>query len=330
MAQSQITPLPPAGFDQTYVSVSAIEGGFITLPDHCFIAPSNPTDFRSVPSLAFLIQHPGASIFSLKSNGSASQSSRIMFDLGLRAHLNRYVPKQQAHLVHRQPYRLGPGVTQRLLDGGISPAEIDAVFLSHVHYDHHGDPEDFDHSTFVVGPGSLEILAKGLPGLSASHQVFDPKLLPKERTVELPRVGGDSTRTALPNGTSVEWQWEPLGPFPAALDIFGDSSVYAVDSPGHLPGHIFLLCRTGPGKWLLLGGDACHDMRLLTGEKEIGMWKNDHGIEMCIHIDRKGAEKAIEGIRKVMNWEGQDTEVVLAHDSEWFRDNSHRMFPKTL
>ena len=149
------------------------------------------------------------------------------------------------------------------------------------------------HATFVVGPASLEILANGLPGLSASHQVFDPKLLPKERTVELPCISGGSTRTALPNGASVDWQWEPLGPFPAAIDIFGDASVYAIDSPGHLPGHIILLCRTGLGKWLLLGGDACHDVRLLAGEKEIGTWTNDHGIEMCIHLDRRGAEETI-------------------------------------
>jgi glyoxylase-like metal-dependent hydrolase (beta-lactamase superfamily II) len=331
MDSIQNASLPPPWKDQTFVTVSAIEGGFITLPDACFVTPSNPEDKRTVPSLAFLIEHPRANLFS--NDASRKKPSRLMFDLGLRSELCRYIPAQQAHLEHREPYRLGPGIAKYLQVGGLTPADIDAVVLSHVHYDHHGDPEDFERSTFIVGAGSLDILQRGLPGMRATHQSFDPNLLPKNRTVELPPVTSSSTKTKMPNGTSVEWRWTPLGPFPAGLDIFGDNSVYAIDSPGHLPGHIILLCQTGPGKWLLLAGDACHDIRLLTGEKDIGTWVNDHGEEVCIHLDRQGAEETIQRIRQLMTsttLRGQEVEVILAHDSVWYGQNRHRMFPNTL
>ena len=40
----------------------------------------------------------------------------IMFDLGLRKEIERYLPPQQAHLDNRIPYRLGPGVASKLED----------------------------------------------------------------------------------------------------------------------------------------------------------------------------------------------------------------------
>jgi hypothetical protein len=34
----------------------------ITLPDEAFVSPAKPYDKRSVPSLAFLIEHPGSNV----------------------------------------------------------------------------------------------------------------------------------------------------------------------------------------------------------------------------------------------------------------------------
>jgi len=64
----------------------------------------------------------------------------------------------------------------------VDPGDIDVVILSHVHYDHHGDPEDFEQSLFLVGPGSKGVLKYGSAG-QGSHQCFDPSLLPRDRTV---------------------------------------------------------------------------------------------------------------------------------------------------
>lgn len=72
---------------------------------------------------------------------------------------------------------------------------------------------------------------------------------------------------------------------------------------------------------MYLGGDACHDRRLLTGEKEIGTWTDAEGVVCCIHADREAAESTIERIRGL---EERGVEVVFAHDVEWEDDPGNR------
>lgn len=324
--------LPQPSPDQIYVTVSPIEGGFITLPDRFFVSPADPEARKTVPSLSFLITHPGPSppLLQPYSTKMTKAPVHILFDLGLRRSASRYMPILQPHLESRQPHRLEPGVAAHLQAGGLDPKDVDAVFLSHVHYDHHGDPEDFPSSTFVVGHGALNVLEHGLPG-KGSHQHFQKDLLPSERTVELPSPASQ----ANPNATepeskplSAESKWAPLGPFPAALDLFGDGSVYIIDTPGHLPGHMNFLCRIGPEKWVCLAGDAFHDKRLLTGEKEIGTWQGEGGIELCIHFDKDVAKGSIERLRTLEKTD--EVEIVAAHDVGWWDKNKGKHFPAHL
>lgn len=317
----------PRNDSQACVTISAFEGGRLTLPERFFVHPASPTAALTVPSLAFLITHYSPplphSTLRLDASGSTPQRPfRLLFDLGMRARYSTYLPPQQRHLSTRAPYALGPGVAASLPRGGLTAADVAFVLLSHVHYDHHGDPDDFPApTTFAVGHGALNVLAHGLGGV-ASHQHFDPDLLPPDRTVELPD----------PRAAASEWR--PLGPLPAVLDLFGDGSVYVVDAPGHLPGHVNLLCRVAvaPERWVYLAGDAAHDVRLLTGERAVGTWENERGQEMCIHLDRGGAEETIARIRRLVDVareDGIEVEVVIAHDPAWVERNGHRMFPGT-
>ncbi|KAF2225061.1 beta-lactamase-like protein [Elsinoe ampelina] len=297
--------LPPPRENQTYVSVSALIGGHITLADHFFVYPSEPGASRTVPSLVFLVTHPNPpenGVF-----GKKSKPYRLLFDLGLRKAAERYKPVMQQHLQNRRPYKLGPGIREQLEEHNLPADSIDAVMLSHVHYDHHGDPCDFPTSTFIIGHGAMSVLKDGLSG-AASHQHFESDLLDAHKVIELP---SPSTSPATP-------QWAPLGPFPSALDLFSDSSVYILDVPGHLPGHLNLLCRISPTKWLCLCGDAFHDPRLLTGEKGIGTWE-DGGVVHCIHVDKATAEESIGRLRELRRagGEGVEVELVAAHDEVW-------------
>lgn len=119
-----------------------------------------------------------------------------------------------------------------------------------------------------------------------------------------------------------------MGELPATLDLFGDGSLYIVDSPGHLPGHINLLAHVGEDRWVYLAGDACHDRRIMRREKEIGEWHDSQGQLCCIHADRSRAEETIQRIRDL---EEMEVEVIFAHDVEWEHDarNRSRFFGAT-
>jgi glyoxylase-like metal-dependent hydrolase (beta-lactamase superfamily II) len=288
--------------------------------------------------MSFAILHPG--LFS-----DAQQSSylsrllpaqfqnttpvRLLFDLGLRSSADNYPPAAQRHLETRKPYKLDPGVAQILRESKDEDysGQIAVIILSHVHYDHHGDPSDFPNSQFVVGHGALDVIKHGLGG-TASHQHFDPHLFDRN-----PIPG-----TEFPDpATDKEGNWKPLGPFKHALDLAGDGSIYVLDMPGHLPGHLNLLCRLGPRKWMCLAGDSFHDIRLLTGEKTIGTWTGTDGREMCIHLDRQAAEESIWRLRKL--WElneradaegGLNVEIVAAHDEGWYERNCRLFWPRCV
>jgi glyoxylase-like metal-dependent hydrolase (beta-lactamase superfamily II) len=312
---SPTNQLPQPSPNQTYVKISPLEGGRITLPDNAFVSPADPTTKRTVPSLSFLITHPG--LASPSENiiiTSKGKPLRILFDLGLRHDISRYSEPQQRHLETRSPYDTQPGVAAMLKKGGIASEDIDTVIFSHVHYDHHGDPEDFPNAQFLVGPGSLNVLAHGLPPELGSHQHFDANLLPATRTKEFP-----------PQNESTVWKH--LGPFSHALDLLGDGSIYVIDTPGHLPGHINLLCRLGSEKWVCLCGDAYHDPRLLSGEKDIGTWEGEGGRIVCIHLDKARAKVSIERLRVLRD---MGVELIAAHDDVWCEKNRGRYFPGSL
>jgi glyoxylase-like metal-dependent hydrolase (beta-lactamase superfamily II) len=193
--------------------------------------------------------------------------------------------------------------------------DIDTVILSHVHYDHHGDPEHFPNAQFIVGAGTTTLLEHGLES-TASHQHFSKDLLPPNRTVELPSLAAET-----------EHKWELLGPF-SSIDLFGDGSVFVLDSPGHLPGHINLLCRISCERWICLCGDAYHDRRLLTGERDIAFWEGPDGAICCIHNDPTSAKNALHQLRELASL--GNVELIGAHDAGWLVANQHRMFPASL
>ncbi|KAI5843186.1 beta-lactamase-like protein [Tricharina praecox] len=287
------SPLPPASLNQSFTTLHALEAGHLTLPRHLFISGASPTDRTTVPSLSFLITHP--------SHG------RLVFDLGIRNPISEYSTPIQAHIVSRQPVTTTPDVTLSLASLGITPDEIDTVVLSHVHWDHIGRPSAFPRAQFLVGAGSLALLEHGLPG-GGSHSNFERGLLPRERTVEL-TVAGEAAG------------WKMIAGF-WMQDLFDDGSVFVVDAPGHLMGHVNLLVRTREG-WWYLGGDAAHDRGILTGENEIGTWTVEGGGCGCIHQDKEMAEETLGKIRGLL--ELCDVNVLLAHDVGWYMENRGKM-----
>jgi hypothetical protein len=114
-------PSPPP--DKATVSVHALSAGHFTLPEYQFVHPVSRDARKTVPSLAFLIQHDDT---------QSGKRTRIVFDLGLRRDISRYAPAIQKHTTTRQPMTTDPDVVKSLALGGLTPGDIDYVLYSHV------------------------------------------------------------------------------------------------------------------------------------------------------------------------------------------------------
>lgn len=316
------------------VTVHALSAGHLTLPEAFFITPLDDHSARStVPSLSFLIQH---------TSQETGKTTRIVFDLGIRKRITDYAEPIYKHTRTRQPLSGEPDTISSLGQGGLSPDDIDLVMFSHLHWDHIGTPSDYPQSTYVIGPGAMSLVNGEKSPSNGSHSHFEEGLLPAERTIEL-----HDTNTATREYNHLDPKtselislftkpWTSKAPFEDAMDIFNDGSVYIVSAPGHLDGHINLLCRLDSRKYVYLAGDACHDRRLLTGDKDIATWTDPAfpGRVCCIHSDREAAKRTLGTIRTAMedSMELGEVEVVLAHDAAWEKDakGRGRFFPGGL
>ncbi|RMJ03756.1 hypothetical protein BHE90_012696 [Fusarium euwallaceae] len=323
----------------SFVSVHALQAGYLTLPERFFVTPLEDTSARTtVPSLSFLIQH---------TDQQSGKITRIVFDLGIRRKLDDYAAPIFKHAQTRQPLSGDPDTLKSLSDGGLGPDDIDIVMFSHLHWDHVGTPSDYPNSTYVIGPGAAKLISGKRDTTAGSHNHFEEGMLDMKRTIELPSTGLPATPPPLEEQTTLTTKteqltsyfsqpWHRKGHFEAAMDIFGDGSVHVVSAPGHIDGHINLLCRLESGKHVYLAGDSCHDRRLLTGEKDVATWNDASypGVVCCIHQDKAQAEKTLRVIRETIRDPGdmKEVEVIFAHDGAWEKQakSDGRFFPGAL
>ena len=178
----------------------------------------------------------------LVSNGSQN----ILFDLGARKNLETLAPD----IIERA--KRGGIVEKNVADIlsedqgvlGIKPRDIQAVILSHHHWDHIGDLTTFPKSTkVVVGPGFKEALLPFYPTRPDSPMLETDVEGREFREIDIAKEGGGLK----------------IGRFDA-FDYWNDGSFYLLSTPGHSPGHIGALARVthDPDTFIFFVGDACH------------------------------------------------------------------------
>ena len=152
----------------------------------------------------------------------------------------------------------------QLADIGVTPSKIDYLVLSHYHWDHIGNADDFAGSTWLVYKGDRDQMFSTAARAYPWYNQYSA--LEKSKTMLL---SGDH-------------------------DVFGDGTVVVLATPGHTEGHCSLLVRlknTGP---VVLSGDLYHyaeerDLkRLPDEEKTTGTVESRQKVEELLR--RTGAQ----------------------------------------
>jgi N-acyl homoserine lactone hydrolase len=264
------------------ITVSILQTGTIRIrPSHRSQTAHRPIALRRLrvltdrrwtqllPINTYLIEHP---------------EGAILFDSGEspRACHPGYFPKWQPFFSLAVDIRVGPdeGIGARLAQRGLAPADLKAVVLSHLHHDHGDGLADLNGAPIYVSQQHWDAFRHHIPATleGAVPQHWPPNFTP---------------RILQPNG-------QPIGPFPRSYPLTSDRKVVAVDTPGHVPGHLSVIVFAD-GLAYFLGGDATYDQKLLDAELTDGVNNNP--------------KLAIESLRKIKEFARQHRTVILpAHD----------------
>lgn len=128
-------------------------------------------------------------------------------------------------------------------------------------------------------------------------------------------VSPDSIYQALPPGCKVAYidfapgpnTISPFATFERAFDYYGDGSLYIVDAPGHMLGHVAAMARVAPNSFVLFAGDACHHRQAYNPGTRL--------ISDNMYVDVAAARATVKRLTE-LNKNHENAIVVLSHEIE--------------
>ena len=110
---------------------------------------------------------------------------------------------------------------------GLTPADITYLSISHAHFDHTGNANEFPNATWILNRAEVA-WAETRP-----NQFVDPDRFNAYQGAKTEMIDGD-------------------------YDVFGDGSVRILKTPGHTPGHQSLLVKLKKAGTVIISGDLYH------------------------------------------------------------------------
>ncbi len=121
-------------------------------------------------------------------------------------------------------------IVDQLAQINVKPEQIKYVGISHYHADHTGQVASFPGATVLIGKGDWDGITAAKPNVGANVAPFTHWI---SGGGKLEALAGDK-------------------------DVFGDGTVFIINTPGHTPGHHSLLVKLQGMGNVLLTGDLTH------------------------------------------------------------------------
>ncbi len=163
----------------------------------------------------------------------------------------------------------------QLADLGLSPADVEFLSLSHSHYDHAGNANEYASATWLVDEAERAYMFRD-----------------------------EARADALSFGLYSALEAAKTVTFTDDHDVFGDGSVVIVRTPGHTPGHTSLLVRLKNSGAVLLSGDLYH-LAAARENRTVPVWNTDPD-ETLRSMDKFEALAKAEDARAVIQHEAAD------------------------
>ena len=212
------------------VHLYTIDCGRVDVSNMAAFADTGEYDGKAgkVAAPCFLIRHP---------------KGNLLWDTGLGDGL-----AEQKNGVDNGPFHLHLDKTlaAQLADIQITPADINFVSFSHLHFDHTGNANAY------AGANTTWLLSKAeLDWANQTPTPFgvNPPSYSAYKTVKMESVDGDR-------------------------DVFGDGSVTIMAAPGHTPGHKVLVLKLKKAGSVILSGDLYHTVENRK-EKRLPVFNTD-------------------------------------------------------
>lgn len=193
-----------------------------------------------LPINAYLIDHPEG-LFLVDTGDSWRNSER-----GYLPRLNPFF--QHAVQIRVAPEEeIGPGLAAM----GVASRDIKAVLLTHLHHDHTGGLRHFPHSQVFASAQCLRAAKRKRGLVGAVPSTWPTWFAPETYSFSGPAIG----------------------PFSRSTPLTRDGRIVAVETPGHMAGHVAILVRAGELTYALVG-DLTYRQELLMADEVDGVTEN--------------------------------------------------------